>query len=139
MLFRSPLEDGSNKVDIFVFTYFDLPEEINETTNAVIDGRICKVSDLITLPSGKEKAQFILANNIILNKGESSKKLNSYIPCIVFGKQAKEILEHGVNTFVKLEGNLRSRHFKKHVHNNNSEDTVEIRLAHEFVVSKIDF
>ena len=75
------LDSGKNRVQIYVFTYFDKPEEDDsEYLNSVrIDGRICKLEELRTLSNGKSNIHFILANNLII--GESSQKLNSYIPC----------------------------------------------------------
>ena len=141
--YSRPLENGKNKVDIFVFSYLDpipeadmLPENIN---TGDIDGRICKISDLIILPDGKEKAQFILANNIIINNNGKTKKLNSYIPCIAFGSLAKSIISYGINTRLQLQGELHSRQFKKYLTqgDENNPPEIEIRLAHEFIVKDL--
>ena len=85
--YSSKLENGKNKVELYVFTYFDQPEldeNDSEYVNYVeLDGRICKIEDLRTTKSGKHNIHFILANNIIIEN--SNKKLNSYIPCIAWG------------------------------------------------------
>ena len=121
-------EDDINKVLIYVFTYFNLPESDEEITNRVeIDGRICKMNPLRKTRSGKHNLHFILANNLSTGDG---KRLNSYIPCIVWGKLARELCELPVNTQIKLTGQIHSReHVKQH-----EDGTQEIRVAHELAV-----
>jgi hypothetical protein len=130
-----------NKIDIYVFTYFDKPEIIENVDNGqtdvknnvvTIDGRICKIDGLRKTQAGKRNIHFILANNLCLK--DTDKKLNSYIPCVAWGKLAKEISELSVNDKVKLIGELHSREYKKKL----SEDDFEIRVAHEFVVNSIE-
>lgn len=125
-----------NKIDIYVFTYFDRPEPdtVEEGVNnlCTIDGRICKIDELRKTQAGKRNIHFILANNLCL-KG-TDKKLNSYIPCVAWGKLAKEISEMSVNDKVTLKGELHSREYKKKI----SEDEFEIRVAHEFVINNIE-
>ena len=67
-----------NKVEVYTFTYFDQPEEI-ETNNLVdIDGRICKLNPMRKTQSGKDVIDFILANNLTTE----NQSLNCYIPCV---------------------------------------------------------
>ena len=57
------IKDGDkSNVQIYIFTYFDLPDIICGDVN--IDGRICKIDELRTTKSGKNYIHFILANNI---------------------------------------------------------------------------
>ena len=127
------VDENTNKVVIYVFTYFDKVEEENLCTNmGELDGRICKINKLRTTKTGKHNIHFILANNIISNS--NTKRLNSYIPCIAWGKIAKEISELDVNTKLKINGELHSREHKK-VHDNGE---VEIRVAHEFLVTSYE-
>lgn len=73
----SEKDGGKNKVNLYVFTYFDLPNE--EENNLVeLDGRICKKSAIRKTKDGKDVLNFILANNIS-NNGSS---LNAYIPLV---------------------------------------------------------
>ena len=121
--------EDKNKVTIYVFTYFDYPEIEDGTTNsATIDGRICKINPLRKSKNEKKNIHFIVANNLVVS---DKKRLNSYIPCIAWGSLAEEISKFGVNTNLKLEGELRSREHKK-VHDNGD---VEFRVAHEFLVT----
>lgn len=124
------VSEDKNKVVIYVFTYFDEPEDIlADVTNTVtIDGRICKINELRNNKNGKQNVHFILANNLLSNDG--SKRLNSYIPCIAWNKLAKELSKLSVNTQLKLKGELHSREHKKVLDNGD----IEIRVAHELLV-----
>jgi hypothetical protein len=122
--------EDKNKVVIYVFTYFDIPEEMPDTNNfATLDGRICKINDLRTTKNGKHNIHFILANNLI--SSNNSKRLNSYIPCIAWGSTAKKLSELDINTRLKVIGELHSREHKK-IHEDGN---IEIRVAHEFLVT----
>lgn len=134
--YSSKLENGKNKVELYVFTYFDQPEldaEDNEYVNYVeLDGRICKIEDLRTTRSGKHNIHFILANNIIIEN--SNKKLNSYIPCIAWGETAESISKLTVNTKLKIVGSLHSREYKKSL----PDGTFEFRIAHECLIRSFE-
>ena len=134
--YSTKLNDGRNKVDLYVFTYFDLPE-LNESdeedVNAVsIDGRICKIEPLRTTKSGKHNIHFILANNLIVSEGQ--KKLNSYIPCIAWGKDAERIANLPIDTQLEVFGELHSREYKKAM----PDGSFEFRVAHECVVREFN-
>lgn len=124
--------DGKNKVELYVFTYFDLPEqpltidaEHPVYNEVILDGRICKIEELRTTSTGKHNIHLILANNLIVSNG--AKKLNSYIPCIAWGAVAKKLSKLSVNTPIQIEGELHSREYIKHLGGNEK----EIRVAHE--------
>ena len=117
------VDDTKNKVDIYVFTYFDEPEEDVETTSNIvkIDGRICKINPLRTNRNGKHNIHLILANNLVTNN--STKRLNSYIPCIGWGTVAKELSNLSVNTKLQIVG---------------QDGEVEIRVAHELHINTFE-
>ena len=125
-------EKDKNKVDIYVFTYFDAPDrDIDDSVvnHFIIDGNICKKSpELRTTSTGKEVMQFIIANNIITG----TKKLNSYLPCICWGKDALLVSQLQVGSRVVLEGELRSRTYTK-----KEDDELTIHVAHELYVSDL--
>lgn len=125
--------DNKNKVDIYVFTYFNIPENCEEeiVNDVEIDGRVCKVDELRTTRNGKQNFHFILANNIISNDGKQ--KLNNYIPCVCWGKLALEYCNLQINDVVKLKGQLHSRLYKK-----QNDGEVEIKTAYELVVREIE-
>ena len=128
--------NGKNKVELYVFTYFDLPENplTNDCENPIynhveLDGRICKIDTLRTTNTGKNNIHLILANNLIVSNGD--KKLNSYVPCIAWGNIAKQLSKLTVNTPIQITGELHSREYIKHLDNNDS----EIRVAHECLIT----
>lgn len=125
-----------NKVEIYVFTYFDKPE--NETEDELeknnifhVSGRICKTDGIRKTANGKVNVHFILANNLIV--GDNKQKLNSYLPCIAWGKFAKEIGKLNVNDEIEIRGELHSREYKKTLENGE----IEVRIAHELLVTEI--
>lgn len=122
---------GKNKVEIYVFSYLDIIEDTYESCNKVkIDGRICKKDGIRTVPSGKHYIHFTVANNILT---DDKQKINSYIPCVAWGKTAKEIeSNYNVGDNVYIEGQLQSREYKK-----KTSDDLEIRMAHELTICEI--
>lgn len=130
-------EDDKYKVCIYVFTYFDdLSEEEKEKfkdiKNAVnIDGRICKLNELRTTKKGNKNIHFILANNLIYNNGH--KRLNSYIPCIAWGKVAEQISQLNVSDKIIIHGEIHS-----HQHKVNNNEQVTTKTAHELYVKSFE-
>lgn len=118
-----------NKVEVYVFTYFDEPEDTTILNQAELDGRICVKGDLRKTQSGKDVLDFILANNL---KTENQ-SLNCYVPCVAWGKVAKQIAQLNIGDNIHLIGQLQSREYKKKI----SENDFEIRVAHELNISKI--
>ena len=124
------VDEDHNRVVIYVFTYFDSPEDVELKNKVEIDGRICKINDLRTTNNGKHNIHFILANN--LHSSDNQKRLNSYIPCIAWGNIAKELQKYSVNTHLKIIGELHSREHKKLLDNGD----LELRVAHELLVKE---
>lgn len=117
-----------NKVSIYVFTYFDLPE--HEELNMVeLDGRICKLGELRKTQSGKDVIDFIIANNLITDH----QTLNCYIPCVAWGKFAKQIAKYTLGDLIHIKGQLQSREYKK----KTSDNDFDIRVAHELCINEI--
>lgn len=136
--YSKQLENGKNKVELYIFTYFDKPE-LDENDQEIvnqffIDGRICKIDEIRTTKDGKQNIHFILANNLIIE--ESNQKLNSYLPCIAWGKLAKQIAKMSVNDRVQITGELHSRQYKKVTDESTGE--FEFRIAHECVINHIE-
>lgn len=134
--YSTKLENGKNHVELYVFTYFDIPElndEDQEDVNKLVfDGRICKIEPLRQTRSGKNNVHLILANNLIVSEG--AKKLNSYIPCIAWGDVAVELSKLTVNTAIKVTGALHSREYKKML----EDGSFELRVAHECVIDSFE-
>lgn len=125
-------EDGKNKVQIYVFTYFDLPEYdvAKPTMNEFeVDGRVCKIDGIRVTANGRKNIHFIVANNMIVSGGQQ--KLNAYLPCIAWGDTALKLSKVKVNDKITIYGELHSREYKKVLDNGE----IEIRVAHELLVN----
>lgn len=122
-------ENGKNRVEVYVFTYFE-PADSDENY-IELDGRICKLSPIRQLTNGSQNIQFILANNIIYDTA----KLNSYIPCIAWNDVAKVLSTLEVGTHLSIQGELRSREYTKH-NSDTGED--KFMLAHELLVTSFE-
>lgn len=131
-------EGDKNKVDIYVFTYFDKPDEIeldledshfNVNNYFTVEGRICKKNDLRIVDKSKETIHFILANTI----ANKDRTLNNYLPCIAWGSMAKKINDMEIGKDAIIKGEIHSREYKKILDNGE----IEIRIAHELLVKEI--
>lgn len=134
--YSAKLDSGKNKVELYVFTYFDQPdldENDHEYTNFLeLDGRICKLDEVRKTRNGKTNIHLILANNLIVSEG--SKKLNSYVPCIAWGEVADTLAGLHVDSQIKLKGQLHSREYKKTF----ADGTFEFRVAHEVEITFVE-
>lgn len=130
--YSKKIEDDKNKVSVYVFTYGDLPSgELDKFNIVELDGRVCKIDRLRKVSDGNYNLHLILANNIIIEK--SDKKINSYIPVVLWGKQAQDFSNLKVGDQITIEGELHSRYYKKYFDN----DEFEVRVAHEVVANEI--
>ena len=91
-----------------------------------IEGRICKKTELRQTKYGKEFCRIILANNIF---GEGI-KINSYLPCIAWGKNAKDLNTLDVSDKIRITGKLKSREYKKDL----PDGQFEMRVCHELII-----
>lgn len=119
--------DGSNKLEVYVFTHFD--NQVNEIlTNEVnIDGRICKIKPLKINSDGTRLLEFILANNIFVN----NKKINNYIPCIAWNNEAEKLASLQVSDKLIIKGKLQSHIYKKY----NTDSDYEYKVAHQLLIT----
>ena len=125
------LANGKNKVSLYVFTYFDIPET-SDNNHFDIDGRICKIEEMRYLKDGKQNLHLILANNLFIE--ETNQKLNSYLPCIAWGRVARDLSKLHVNDHIQIHGELHSREYKKII----NENEFEFRVAHELVIQSFE-
>ena len=135
--YSKKLDTGKNKVELYVFTYFDIPEAGPDDTELInefeLDGKVCKIDKLRKNKDGKESLHFILANNIFTNNNKT--RIDTYVPCVCFGEIARKLSsELHVSDAVKLKGRLHSRTYKKYHENGD----MEIKTAHEAVVTSYE-
>lgn len=129
--------DDKNKVSIYVFTYFDVPEDAGidtegENIDFEIDGRICKIDPIRTTTNGRTNIHFIIANNLIVSGGD--RKLNAYLPCIAWGSLAKQVSRLEISDKVIIRGRIHSREYVHHDENGEA----EIKVAHELLVTDFE-
>lgn len=125
------IDENKNRVELYVFTYFDYPEETDskETNYVELDGTICKSNGLRKTKNNNFVLDFILANNIV----NGDKALNAYIPVVAWGKLAREINDLPIGTKIKVIGSLHSREYKKIINND-----IEIKIAHEININNYE-
>lgn len=131
------LEGGKNKVELYVFTYFDIPETDENDHELInyfeLDGKVCKIDKLRKNQEGKESFHFILANNIFVE--DKNTRIDTYLPCVCFGECARKLSkELSVGDPIYVKGQLHSRTYRKYYDNGE----MEIKTAHEAVISSYE-
>ncbi len=105
-----------------------LAEYPTEAVNEVyLNGYICKDITYRVTPFGREIADVLLAVNRAYNKSD-------YIPCIVWGRNARFAKKLAVGQNIKLWGRMQSREYQKKI----SETETVTKTAYEVSVSRID-
>lgn len=100
-------------------------EDVSKVNDITLEGFICKKPIYRKTPLGREISDLLLAVN-------RSYKKSDYIPCILWGRNAKysEMLE--VGTKVKLSGRIQARIYEK----KQLDGTIIKHIAYEVSVSK---
>ncbi len=101
-------------------------EEFVGENSVVIYGYICKEPVYRKTPLGREIADLLVAVNRVYGKSD-------YIPCIVWGRNARYISTLEIGKLVELKGRIQSREYFKQI----NEEEFEIRVAYELSVSQI--
>ena len=110
---------------VFVRDVFDYDDTINPNT-VELSGYICKPPVYRTTPFNREICDLLIAVNRQYNKSD-------YIPCIVWGRNARFASGLPVGEHINLSGRVRSRNYQKKL----PDETVVTRTAYEVSVSKI--
>ena len=116
-----------SKLMLTVFARDVLPydETINPNT-LELTGYICKPPIYRTTPFNREICDVLLAVNRQYNKSD-------YIPCIVWGRNARFAGSLAVGEHINVIGRVQSRNYQKKL----PDETVVTRTAYEVSVSKI--
>jgi primosomal replication protein N len=97
-------------------------------TNLIsLNGYLCKPPVYRKTPRGREIADLLLAVNRPYGKSD-------YIPCIVWGRNARYASELSVGCRMEIFGRIQSRDYEKRV----SETEIDCRRAYEVSVSKLE-
>lgn len=100
--------------------------EIENPNQIEICGYICKQPVYRTTPFKREICDVLLAVNRAYNKSD-------YIPCILWGRNARFVQSLPVGSKISVSGRIQSRKYVK----NLGDDRVEERVAYEVSVSKV--
>ena len=101
-------------------------EELKNGNEIFLNGFICKPPIYRKTPFGREISDILIAVNRAYNKSD-------YIPCIVWGRNARYLSGLGVGLNIRIWGRIQSRTYQKKLG-----DSVEERVAYEVSVSKIE-
>jgi primosomal replication protein N len=96
--------------------------------DVVLRGFICKEPNYRVTPLGREITDVLIAVNRPYGKSD-------YIPCIVWGRNAKFAGRLETGEHIQIQGRFQSREYAKKI----SDNEVETRTAYEVSVSKIDY
>lgn len=100
-------------------------EEVSKINDIVLEGFICKKPIYRKTPLGREISDVLVAVN-------RSYKKSDYIPCILWGRNAKFSEKLEVGTKIKLEGRVQARQYEKKM----TDGSVIKNVAYEVSVSK---
>lgn len=124
-------ESGKSKLILSVFakevTTENIDERVKTINELILIGCMCKPPIYRKTPLGRDIADILVAVNRAYNKSD-------YIPCILWGRNAKFCQTLGIGTNVRLEGRIQAREYEKKFENGTS----EIRVAYEVSVSKFE-
>lgn len=123
-------EDGRSHLKLFAFVQeVEKTEEITgECVNQVyLLGHICRKPVYRMTPLGREVSDLLIAVNRPFGKSD-------YIPCIVWGRNAKAVADMAVGTALDITGRMQSRHYAKKLEDGTKED----RVAYEVSVTSVD-
>lgn len=120
--------DGKTKLILTIFARqinFDITDE--NPNQVYLNGYICKSPVYRKTPFGREITDILLAVNRSYNK-------SNYIPCIIWGRNAKLAAKLNIADNIKVHGRMQSREYQKKL------TTGEIlnKTAYELSVSKIE-
>jgi single-stranded DNA-binding protein len=120
--------DGEkNHLMLFVFaTAWEFAEKLCDESDIWLDGFICKKPIYRTTPLGREITDVLLAVNRPYGKSD-------YIPCIVWGRNAKFVDTLPVGTHVKVAGRIQSRTYVKLI-----DGIEEAKTAYEVSIAKLE-
>ena len=119
-------ENGKSKLSVFAqnISFLEEPKNVNDIE---IVGFICKKPIYRTTPLGREISDVILAVHRGYHKTD-------YIPCVVWGRNARFAENLSVGTKLKLHGRIQSREYNKKI----SDNEFETRTAFEMSVSRLE-
>ncbi len=121
--------DGKSKLVLSIFAK-EIEKNDNESiltlNDATFTGYICKKPIYRKTPLGREIADVLLAVNRTYKKSD-------YIPCILWGRNAKFCEKVDIGTMIRLNGRIQSRKYEKKL----EDGTLISKVAYEVSISKL--
>lgn len=127
--FRSYNKTVGEKSKLMLTVFAREAGPLDETVNSnqlVLTGYICKAPVYRKTPFNREICDVLLAVNRQYNKSD-------YIPCIVWGRNARFVSMLEVGEHITLVGRVQSRSYQKKL----DDSTVVTKTAYEVSVSKV--
>jgi len=124
-------EEKRSRLVLTVFARdYEMDDLVVAATNpneVFLDGYICKPPIYRTTPFGREIADLLIAVNRSYNKSD-------YIPCIVWGRNARFGSKLTVGSRIRINGRMQSRGYQK----KRDDGEVLEKVAYEVSVSKLE-
>lgn len=125
------LEGKKNRLELSIFAreiaFIEASNDSVKNNQIYLDGHICKEPVCRKTPLGREIADLMLAVNRPYGKSD-------YIPCIIWGRNARYAGSFKIGTGVRMWGRIQSREYAKKI----SELECEKRIAYEVSVNRIE-
>lgn len=129
--FRSYNQHDGEKSRLILYVFaleFEIDDSGFDDENKIsIEGYLCKEPIYRITPLGREIADILLAVNRAYGKSD-------YIPCILWGRNARYSDEFQVGEKLNLQGRIQSRAYKKKL----LDGRIEIRTAYEVSVQTVE-
>ena len=123
--FRSYNKVVEGKSKLMLHFYAQSRAEGEEPNTIELNGFVCKPPVYRVTPFNREICDILLAVN--RPQGHSDILKSDYIPCIIWGKNARLMQDKPVGTQLKLVGRIQSREYTKKLPNGDA----ETRTAYE--------
>lgn len=119
--------DGVGRLVVTVFAQRLLPFEEEAVNRVELTGTLCKPPIYRTTPFGREISDLMLAINRVFGKSD-------YIPCIVWGRNARHVASLKPGDRLIIKGRIQSRAYEKKL------ETGEVltKTAYEVSVSQME-
>jgi len=119
------LVDGRTRLYLTIFAR-ELTESPNTVNEIELKGFLCKPPVFRVTPFGREITDLLVAVNRAYNKSD-------YIPCIVWGRNARYASGFEVGDKVTMNGRVQSREYEKKL----EDGEVTVRTAYEVSISRL--
>lgn len=116
-------------LSIFAREIYFLRSDLVDATKSntiTLKGFVCKTPIYRETPRGRIITDLLLAVNRSYGKSD-------YIPCVVWGRNARYAADFEVGAAIEVTGRIQSRQYQKRL----EDGSVEIRIAYEVSVSQI--